>query len=394
MTTAWTRKESAAAEGGGQADPVRLRSQVSRKRRRGGPLRYAIVVAVALVSGLSWGVVYLHTPSHSLVVASVPYWNIGYGTASVLANSGTFSEMSPWMYGLDASGQIAPQYPPDQAAAVDAELARLRAARIPLIPTLANVTQGSWVYRPVITNILYVPRVRARHIAAIVALVQRQHYAGIDIDYEDLHAGDRDAFTAFLTQLAAALHAKGKILSVDLFAKPDNQGYDQRNVAQDYKAIGQVADQVRLMGYEYHWSTSPPGPIAPIGWIRAVLRYAKSQIPARKIILGVPLFGYDWVDGYGTPVSWLQAFRLAKQYGIKPHFDAAAQSPWFTYTDSSGRRHVVWFENGPSAEAKFQAAADAGIGGVYLWIYGLEDTSIWTALRHVLPRRLAASSIS
>jgi spore germination protein len=393
MTTAWTRKESAAAEGGGQADPVRPRYQVSKKRRRPGPLRYAIVVTVALVSGLSWGVVYLHAPSRSLVVASVPYWNIGYGTASVLSNSGTFSEMSPWMYGLDASGQIVPQYPPDQAATVDAELARLRAARIPLIPTLANVTQGSWAYRPVITDILYIPRVRARHIAAIVALVQRQHYAGIDIDYEDLHAGDRDAFTAFLAQLAAALHAKGKILSVDLFAKPDNQGYDQRNVAQDYRAIGQVADQVRLMGYEYHWSTSPPGPIAPIGWIRAVLRYAKSQIPARKIILGVPLFGYDWVDGYGTPVSWLQAFRLAERYGIRPHFDAAAQSPWFTYTDSSGRRHVVWFENGPSAEAKFQAAAEAGIGGVYLWIYGLEDTSIWTALRHTLPRRLAASSI-
>ena len=55
--------------------------------------------------------------------------------------------------------------------------------------------------------------------AAIVALVQREHYAGIDIDYEDLRASDKNAFTAFITQLADALHAKGKVLSVDLFAK-------------------------------------------------------------------------------------------------------------------------------------------------------------------------------
>jgi spore germination protein YaaH len=230
-------------------------------------------------------------------------------------------------------------------------------------------------------------------VAAIVALVERQHYAGIDIDYEDLHASDRSAFTAFITQLAGALHAKGKVLSVDLFAKPDNRGYDQRNVAQDYQAIGQVADQVRLMGYDYHWTSSAPGPVAPIGWIRAVLRYAKTQIPASKIILGVPLFGYDWTGGHGTPVSWLQAFQLSEQYGGQPHFDAASQSPWFAYTDPSGRRHVVWFENGPSTQAKFEAAESAGIGGVYVWMYGLEDTSIWTALRQSLPHRLSAATL-
>jgi spore germination protein len=351
------------------------------------------LLAVALVSALFGGLIYLRSPNQSIVVAAVPYWNIDYGTTSVLSNPQTFSEMSPWIYGLNSNGQIVPQYGPAQAATVDAQLARLRAARIPLVPTLANVVQGKWVYRPVITNILHIPEVRAQHVAAIVALVQRQHYAGIDIDYEDLHASDRSTFTAFITQLASALHAKGKMLSVDLFAKPDNRGYDQRNVAQDYQAIGQVADQVRLMGYDYHWASSGPGPVAPIGWIRAVLRYAKTQIPANKIVLGVPLYGYDWVDGHGTPVSWLQAFQLSKQYGVQPHFDAASQSPWFDYIDPSGRRHVVWFENGPSTQAKFEAAEIAGIGGVYVWIYGPEDTSIWTALRQSLPHRLSAASI-
>jgi len=351
------------------------------------------VLAFALLSTLVGGLIYLRSPSQSLVVASVPYWNIDYGTTSVLSNPHTFSEMSPWIYGLNSSGQIVPQYAPAQAATVDAQLARLRAARIPLVPTLANVVQGKWVYQPVITDILHIPRVRAQHVAAIVALVQRQHYAGIDIDYEDLLSSDRSAFTAFTAELAGALHAKGKVLSVDLFAKPTNRGYDQRNLAQDYRAVGQVADQVRLMGYDYHWAGSGPGPIAPIGWIRAVLSYAKTQIPANKIILGVPLYGYDWVGGKGTPVSWLQAFQLSEQYGVQPHFDAASQSPWFGYTDQAGRRHVIWFENGPSTQAKFVAAESAGIGGVYVWIYGLEDTSIWAALRQSLPHRVSASSI-
>ena len=200
----------------------------------------------------------------------------------MLGNPRTFSEMSPWMYGLDSSGRIVPQYAPAQAATVERAARAAAGGADPAGSHAREHRRRALGYQPVITDILHDPRLRAEHVAAIVALVQRQDYAGIDIDYEDLRASDRSAFTAFITQLADALHAKGKVLSVDLFAKPDNRGYDQRNLAQDYQAIGQVADQVRLMGYDYHWADSAPGPIAPIGWIRAVLRYAKTQIPGEQ----------------------------------------------------------------------------------------------------------------
>ena len=106
------------------------------------------------------------------------------------------------------------------------------------------------------------------------------------------------------------------------------------------------------MAYDQHYSGGPAGPIADLAWVNDVVTYAKTQIPTGKIILGVPLYGYDWAGGRGTPVSWLQAFQLSRQYGVKPRFDGASQSPWFAYTDVAGRRHVVWFENGPSAQAK------------------------------------------
>ena len=91
-----------------------------------------------------------------------------------------------------------------------------------------------------------------------MALVRQHHYAGIDIDYEKLRAGDRQVFTAFISELAAALHARGKVLSVALFAKTTNAGYAPRNMAQDYAAIGRVADQVRIMTYDI--TGPPPGP--------------------------------------------------------------------------------------------------------------------------------------
>ncbi len=349
-----------------------------------GAVWLGVVLLAAALAGLTM-VSWRSTPSrHTLVVASLPYWNISHGTKVVLSHRGAATEVSPWMYGLDRTGRINTQYRPGQAAAVTADIRRLRSAGLLVVPSVANITGGQWSY-PAVGRMLHSPPLLARHVAAIVALVQREHYAGIDIDYENLRAADREAFTAFVSRLGRALHARGKVLSVAVFAKASYSGTAPFNVAQDYAAIGRAADQVRLMAYDYHWATSPPGPVAPVGWVRSVLRYAKTQIPAAKIVLGIPLYGYNWSGGHATGLSWLQALRLSRQYRVTPRYDAASQAPWFSYTDASGRRHTVWFENAASSRAKFEAAQGAGIAGVYLWMYGYEDTATWPVVRQVLP---------
>ena len=175
------------------------------------------------------------------------------------------------------------------------------------------------------------------------------------------------------------------MLSVAVFAKTTNAGTDPRNVAQDYAAIGRAADQVRLMAYDYHWASSAPGPVAPISWVRDVLRYAKTQIPASKIILGVPLYGYDWVGHHGTGVSWLQALRLSRQYHAAAHYDQA-ESGALVQLPGRGRprAHRVVRERG-EFPGQVRRGPERQIGGVYLWMYGYEDTGTWSALSHVLP---------
>jgi spore germination protein YaaH len=367
--------------------PERASTGQPRRRRRprlAGLAWLAVVLAGAVAAGLT--LLPLSSPARGpgrAVVASLPFWDIGNGTATVLAHRRDFTEVSPFIYGLAADGRVVAQYGPSQTATVGAAIARLRRAGLPVVPTLANITAGNWSYTPV-ARMLHDPALRRQQVAAIVALVLAHGYAGIDIDYESLHAADRHPFTAFITSLAAALHSRGRTLSVAVFAKTSNAGYGQANLAQDYAAIGRAADQVRIMAYNYHWATSPPGPVAPIGWVRAVLRYAKAQMPARKIILGVPLYGYDWSGGRGTALSWLRAFQLATRYRARPNYDAVAQEPWFGYT-AGGRRHVVWFENQASSRAKFAAAAGSGAGGVFLWMFGYEDGSTWAALHATLP---------
>jgi spore germination protein len=97
------------------------------------------------------------------------------------------------------------------------------------------------------------------------------------------------------------------------------------------------------------------------------------------------MYGYDWVGGHGTPVAWLQAFRLATEHRVRMRYDTASQAPWFEYTDAVGRTHQVWFENAASATAKLDVAKGNSIGGVYVWLYGFEDTNVWAALHQAFP---------
>ena len=360
-----------------------------RRRRRGAAsaLWLAVVPAGILLAGLTvytYQTVHRAAVARPIVVASLPYWNIDHGTSVVLAHRRAVNEVSPWMYRLDTSSRIVLDSGIN-APALARRLGQLRAQGLPIVPTLANIdAQGNWAYQPV-AQMLHDPALMARQVADIVALVERHSYAGIDIDYEELQAADRQGFTTFVTRLGAALHAKGKILSVAVFAKASEAGYAPRNVAQDYAAIGRAADQVRLMGYDYHWNSSPPGPVAPVGWLRAVLRYAKTTIPPLKIILGVPFYGYNWVGDHGSTVTWAQAVAQASQNHAAIHYDTSSQAPWFTYTDIAGGTHAVWFENAESSRAKFSLAQQAGIGGVYLWMYGNGEPSTWSALGQVMP---------
>lgn len=337
------------------------------------------LVALTLVTRLS------PPARHTLVVASIPYWNMQHDTSVVLANRKDVNEVSPWIYGLSSTGAVMPQYPANLAGAIKADMTSLRAAHMRLVPSIANITGGKWDYQAV-SRVLHNPALARQQIDSIVGLVQREKYAGIDIDYEELHAGDRQPFDQFVSQLAAALHAHGKVLSVAVFPQQQGPSSSAANTAQDYAAIGRAADQVRIMGYNYHWANSGAGATAPVSWVRSVVKYATSQMPASKVVLGIPLYGYDWPDGKAAAqtVSWLQALRLSRQHAVPARYDKTSQAPHFAYA-AGGKTHTVWFENAESSRAKFEVVQGAGIAGVYLWMYGYEDPSTWSALHTTLP---------
>jgi spore germination protein YaaH len=127
------------------------------------------------------------------------------------------------------------------------------------------------------------------------------------------------------------------------------------------------------MTYDYSYTTSAPGPVAPLWWVEDVVDYMTdtAKIPAAKLLMGVATYGYNWGSGLTTTtVTWNKLNQIKSSYSVTEHFDTASMSPYYTYTDTNGVYHQIWLENERSLSEKWKVAINNNLGGISFWRIG------------------------
>lgn len=265
-----------------------------------------------------------------------------------------------------------------------------------VIPTLENRVKG--VIRDDLThNILVYEDLRQNHIQEIVALVVKNDYAGIRIDYAGIGLSLREDFTAFITELANQLHAEGKLLTVGVETpvqiaedRWDTGGYD-------WEALGQAVDGFQL-------PTLPlPQAYIPDGQMEALLDYAVGLVDRYKVRLTLSAQARDRVGDQETSLSYEEALGLLGSQIALPREEVnpgqtltvepsslgnwgmkyleGAHTYWFTHQDERGE-HTIFLENAESIAPKLELARAFNLEGVI--VKGLleegSDERVWEAL--------------
>ncbi|MBE1445485.1 LysM peptidoglycan-binding domain-containing protein [Paenibacillus sp. OAS669] len=258
---------------------------------------------------------------------------------------------------------------------------------VKMMPTVHNLLyeRGNQnVNKDVIRGMLATRENRSAFISSIIQLIQTYNFDGVNIDFEDVHYEDREKLSAFYRELGAALKERGYYYSVDVPSRTSDEPTNPFSAPFNYSILGEVVDELVLMLYNEHgWPGSGPGPVVSIGWMRTVVNYALTKMPASKITAAVSVFGFDFnlTTNRNTYATYQMAMDLAKKYNKEVIFDEKTQTPMFAYTDESGKKHEVWFENAASIQAKMDLANQLGIRGIALWRLGMEDPAIWTMMR-------------
>jgi spore germination protein YaaH len=303
----------------------------------------------------------------------------------------SYNEISAFSYTVERDGSLTANDPVSDGVLVDFA----RANNIRVVPTVAS----TWDSRNIV-GVLSDPKLRANHVNAILQVARSPLIDGIDIDYENLPPESRQAFADFITQLAFYLHSEGKTLSVTLPAKVRTDDGGTLTRYADFAALGQVADQIRVMAYEYHGKAGGPGPNAPIWWIRQVMSYTVSQVPHEKVILGIHLYGYDWGGKETTALWWSDIQALKQRYDGQERYvesDArgsvgetvltyeAPRNPYcpldfFDCAPNFLEKHTVWFVGSRYVAEAWKSVKEMQLGGMVMWRPGGEDPAIWDVI--------------
>lgn len=283
--------------------------------------------------------------------------SVGY--AAFAANVSFYDVIHPdWYFVADDSVTFTPRRGVDDATLLKAA----KNAAVPVVPLIAAVDDPT----PVIT-MLGDDELRAAHIAGLADIASR--YDGIEIDYEHLPPSLKAAFTTFITGLAAEVHARGKMLTVAVYA--DFEGTS----VYDYAKLVAAVDHVHIMGYSHYGTQTLP--TAPLGWIGMVLAHVKTTGKPEKFILGLPNYAFTPTSycALGECPSLCTGPITANTDVMADGFDAGGLP---SCAVAGGQ---IVFDDTSSLEDKVAAAKSSGLGGITYWSVGREPPGFFTMVK-------------
>jgi spore germination protein YaaH len=273
----------------------------------------------------------------------IPYWRTATGTADVLPHLSRLTSVMPFGYTMHEDGTLA------DTAHLTKEpwtsfIAEAKKNKVRVIPTVM------WGNGDSIHKILSNPVTRVALEDEIVKVVKENNFDGIDIDFEAKKHETIDHFSTFLKGLSQRMGNKWVYCTVEARMPLDHRyspgakiPADAVDYANDYKEMNKYCDRVEIMAYDQgvidltlnNARSAPYAPVADPAWVESLVTLAAESIDKKKIIIGVPTYGYEYTvtplagGGYKYDRLWpfnpRYATDIAAKLGITPARNSAGE---------------------------------------------------------------------
>ncbi len=261
---------------------------------------------------------------------------------------------------------------------------------------------------------------RAKLIDSTMEIFETKNFDGINIDFEYIGTPDqrtKNNFSILVGDLSSTCKQRhpGCEISIDVFA--DSATKDR---LWDYTQITSHLDYIIIMAYDFFRSSSTQaGPIAPLRGVCAknqpslptCLEHDVAQtiadftkiIPAEKLILGVPYYGYEWqttdskflsntYQDSGSTATYKRIRELlesnqqpnSKILGLQTNWNDTTLTPWITYQEN-GKTQQIHYEDERSLSLKYDLVNQSNLGGIAIWALGYDGN--WPQLWQLLQRK-------
>lgn len=333
------------------------------------------------------------SPSTYIVLGFAPYWNLKKITSESLAEITHFAYFN---LHLNGDGSLYSHVNRKEQDPGYTNFNRLIAGNVnygkkPLILTFMPESQAA------LANSVSSSQNRQKTIQTIIKTMTDSHSTGVNIDYEplgDISPSLRNNFTLFIKELRSSLDSNisnlSPILTISTYASAASKPR-----LWDLSALAPHTDYFVIMAYDYTMPTAlSAGPNSPLRGsgdlfehdiIKNIAEITK-LVPSKKILLGIPLYGYEWdtideskyspATSRGSVASLERIQKMLDDQTLSLLWDRNTLTPYGVAT-TSGQTSQIYFENETSIRLKLQFVKSANLGGIALWALGYEGSSNW-----------------
>lgn len=235
-------------------------------------------------------------------------------------------------------------------------------------------------YSDTTSEILNDYKIREKLINNIIKVVLQNNLDGINLDFENIKEEDKQMLSRFVIELAPRLKEYGKVLSVDVTAPDGGSNWSE---SYDRNKIGKVADYEVFMAYDQYGNLSKEaGTTAAADWIEVNIKkfVEREEVPAEKIILGMPFYTRLWEEKANGEVSsqviWLKSIQNNISSSVQKTWNESQKQNYVEYTKGAST-YKMWIEDETSLKAKFDLMKKYNLAGAAYWQKDFEDSSIW-----------------
>ncbi|HYE69287.1 MAG TPA: glycosyl hydrolase family 18 protein [Anaerovoracaceae bacterium] len=215
---------------------------------------------------------------------------------------------------------------------------------------------------------------------------------GINIDYEDVADGDAAGLVAFTALMRNYTEKQGLVLSIDtLIPRPWTIEYDRASLAK-------YVDYLAVMTYDEHYSGSPAaGSIASLPWALDALEATLDEVPASKLLLGIPLYTRIWtVDSTGKIIS----NPSAKMPSVRNTIESKNLTPvwlnkekqYYVEYDNGSNTSKIWLEDSRSIANRLDLVSRYNLAGAASWQLCQGEDQIWDVFYGMLKKNKSKSN--
>ena len=220
--------------------------------------------------------------------------------------------------------------------------------------------------------------VRQKLIDGLMEEAEKCGCDGINLDFELLRKDAVDQYLEFVREMYAACREKNLILSVDV---PNFASYNWHYTREE---LAVFCDYVVNMGYDEHTSGDSAGSTASIGFFREGLEDTLEEVPAEKLVGGVPFYTRVWRISGGKTTSEAMTMKGAAEWVKKNQVELVWDEDLGQYFgakgDGEGGERRIWMEEARSMELKVSALKEYGTAGIACWRLGQETEDIWEVI--------------